>query len=80
MEDQTWRTAGDRSDSEAQSRKCAECHRDIGVGEDVVTLERVVMGPRGPVPIDDMRFFHISHCLAAYVCSTESENLPKRIP
>ena len=73
-------TRGDPSNPEKNSRRCAECHRNIEIGEDAVTVERVVMGPRGPVPIDDMRFFHISRCLAEYVCSTESENLPKRIP
>ena len=83
MEHQTkdWSTHRDgQSDPEKEFRRCAECGRDIEIGEDAMTLERVVMGPRGPVPIDDMRFFHISRCLAEYVCNTEGENLPRRIP
>ena len=60
--------------------KCAECHRKISIGEDAIALERIVIGPRGPVSIDDMKFFHISRCLADYICSTEGENLPSRIP
>ena len=61
-------------------RECAECGIEIPLGEDAIALERIVMGPRGPVPIDDMKFFHIARCLAEYVCSTEGEKLPRRVP
>ena len=71
---------GDPEDSEGGGRRCSECDRLIPMGEDALTLERVVMGPRGPVPLDDVRFFHLDHCFAEYVCSTETEELPKRIP
>lgn len=75
------RTARDGHDEEDQAaRKCAECHREITIGEDAIALERIVMGPRGPVPIDDMKFFHIARCLADYICSTEGEKVPSRIP
>ena len=66
--------------SEDESRRCAECHREISIGEDAIALERIVMGPRGPVPIDDMKFFHVSRCLADYFCNSDGEKLPARIP
>ena len=84
MENKTseWVRPGDdaKRSMEQASRKCAECHREITIGEDAIALERIVMGPRGPVPIDDMKFFHISRCLADYVCSTEGGLVPSRIP
>lgn len=83
MENQTrsWSVRRSEPDtSDDTSRKCAECHRDISIGEDAIALERIVMGPRGPVPIDDMKFFHLARCLADYVCSTEAERMPSRIP
>ena len=61
-------------------RECAECGRLIPMGEDAIALERIVIGPRGPVPIDDMKFFHLARCLADYVCSTDAERMPSRVP
>ena len=69
-----------QSREERSGRKCAECGRVIPMGDDAISLERIVIGPRGPVPIGDMKFLHISRCLADYVCSTEGEHLPSRIP
>ena len=80
-ETRTWPVRGSGPDtSENESRRCAECHREITIGEDAIALERIVMGPRGPVPIDEMKFFHIARCLAEYLCSTEAEKVPSRIP
>ena len=72
--------ASGRSLEDQPGRECAECGRLIPMGEDAIALERIVMGPRGPVPIEDMKFFHLAKCLADYVCDTEGEKLPTRIP
>ena len=69
-----------QSREERPGRKCAECGRVIPMGEDAITLERIVIGPRGPIPIDDMKFFHLARCLADYVCDTDTERIPSRIP
>ena len=84
MENETskWvRTGGVGTNAEQPaSRKCGECGREIPIGEDAIALERIVMGPRGPIPIDEIKFFHLSRCLADYICSTEGERVPSRIP
>ena len=83
MTEQDWNRLGrngDPEDSPEGGRKCSECRRLIPIGEDALTVERVVMGPRGPVPLDDVRFLHVDRCFAEYVCSTESEKLPRRVP
>ena len=50
------------------------------MGEEAITLERVVIGPRGPIPLDEILFFHTHECLEEYVCNSSSDDLPRRIP
>lgn len=67
---------------DAKERRCAnvKCGREIYTGDDVLTLQRAVIGLMRPVPLDEMKFFHSDECLQEYVCNSEGPRLPKRIP
>ncbi len=60
--------------------RCSECRREFRMGDDAISLERVVIGPRGPIPIGELRLFHLSRCLEKYVCGSDDREMPKRIP
>lgn len=38
-------------DEDAAPNRCAACHKRIRLGDDVLTIERAVLGPRGVVPL-----------------------------
>ena len=61
-------------------KQCEECGGDIGLGEDALALERVVIGPRFPIAVGDTQFFHVSGCIEGYFCKGQGERLPRRIP
>lgn len=60
--------------------RCSECRRELSMGDDALSLEQVVIGPRGPIPIGEMRLLHIRRCLEDYVCKSDDGEAPKRIP
>jgi hypothetical protein len=53
---------------------CSTCHREIQHGEDVLALERGVIGPRGYIPLDEPQYFCSEHCL--YRPDEEDDRLP----
>lgn len=50
------------------------------MGDDVLVLYRAVLGPTMPVPLEEKRLLHVDECLQEYVCNSDGEKLPKRIP
>ena len=65
---------------EHPKHRCSECRRELSMGDDALSLEQVVIGPRGPIPIGEMRLLHIRRCLEDYVCRSDDREAPKRIP
>ena len=39
------------NETKKELRKCAGCRVELEYGKDVLALERVVIGPRGPIPV-----------------------------
>ena len=61
---------------------CANCRRSLDQGVDVVGIRDGVIGPRGFVPLEDMRFLCGDECIEAYFCegARDRVQLPRRIP
>ncbi len=59
---------------------CAACQRKLDLGAEAVTLEYVVIGPRGLVPLREAKVFCDEDCLQRYVTDEEPEHLKRRIP
>lgn len=65
-----------------KATKCANltCERTLQMGDDALMLQRVVIGVQRPVPLEAPRLFHSNECFEEYVCNSDTEKLPKRIP
>ena len=61
-------------------KQCIECQRELDFGVEAVTLEYVVIGPRGVVPLRETKFFCDEDCLQRFLSDVESEQRPRRIP
>ena len=59
---------------------CAECRREIVLGEDMLTVQFTVLGARGPVPLDKALFFCDEKCLERYFSDEPVMKMPRRIP
>ena len=69
-------------DQDSDVIRCANCHRAIELGRDMITVEEAVMGPRGPVPLQEIKCFCGEQCVGSHF-SDEGEvvgRLPRRIP
>ena len=63
--------------------KCDQCRKKVEYGRDVITVERGVIGPRGPIPLDEKACFCSEECVANYFDREPRGNLPvlpPRIP
>ena len=63
--------------------RCAECHREIDLGHDLITAEKGVTGPRGVVPLGKVNVFCSEECISKYFNGQPSDDLPevpRRIP
>lgn len=70
-----------RMEKEDTKRKqCVECQHELNLGVEAVTLEYVVIGPRGQVPLRETKIFCDEDCLQRFLSNEESEHLPRRIP
>ena len=65
---------------ESEPPQCTECHRDLDLGVDAITVDHGVIGPRGFVPLGEKKFFCDEDCLRRHVGGSEVEHLPRRIP
>ena len=67
---------------ENKSSTCEHCRRTLDQGVDVLALQEGVIGPRGFVPLEDMRFLCSEECREAYFCEPAEERvkLSRRIP
>ena len=61
-------------------KTCCHCRRELSMGDDVLVLYRAVLGPTMPVPLEEKLLFHVDECLQEYVCNSNGQKLPKRIP
>ncbi len=59
------------------SLRCSECHREIDLGHDIITVEKAVSGPRGIVPLGDVATFCSEQCVSAYFDGTPASDLPE---
>ena len=56
---------------------CTNCSRVIRLGEDTITAERGVIGPRGNVPLDRPLTFCSDDCVSSFFNGTPAEDLPE---
>ena len=73
----------DRNNKEKNKKKCANvsCGLEIHTGDDVLILQRVVIGLLRPIPLEETPlFFHDDECLKEFFCNSTDEKLPRRIP
>jgi len=59
---------------------CRHCRGKLSMGDDVLVLYRAVLGPTMAVPLETKRLFHCDGCFQEYICNSDGEKLPKRIP
>ena len=66
----------------AETTVCEQCRRELALAADVLTVEQGVIGPRGVVPLNDVRFFCCEECLSAYFGSNNKDipKMPRRVP
>ncbi len=72
-------------DTKPASKKlrCEHCNRNIDFGEDLITTEKAVSGPRGIVPLGEIRLFCSEKCVSDFFNGTPADDLPevpRRIP
>ena len=67
-------------EEDIEIKKCENCGKQIFTGDDVLLLQRVVMGIMRPIPLEAARLFHSEDCFHEYVCNDNGEKLPNRIP
>ena len=60
--------------------QCVQCQRGLNFGVEVISLEYVVIGPRGLVRLEETKLFCDEDCLQRFLSDEESEHLPRRIP
>lgn len=65
---------------EVRAMNCTNCRRELTQGNDVVTLQSGVIGPRGFICLEEQKYFCDDECLEAYICDSETEKRPRRIP
>ena len=65
---------------EQKMRTCKECRKELYIGDEVKISFNAVLGITRPIPLEEMEYFHNSDCFIRYVCNSNGESLPKRIP
>ena len=70
------------NNDEDERLKCTECHRQLDLGKELLTLEEAMVGPRGVVPLADPKVFCSAKCLRQYVNGNEHDpqELQRRVP
>ncbi len=73
---------GDQNQQEHETRQCAACQRELRMGDDCLTIQQGVLGPRGLVPLGDKTFLCDHVCAERHFDSSgpPTEKLPRRIP
>ncbi len=59
---------------------CETCARPLRLGSDAISVQRCVIGPRGIVPIEDLRLFCDDECLHDRAAEDEPSPRSRRIP
>ena len=67
-------------EKEKYERKCAECGRNLNVGDDVIVSYKAVLGITQAIPLEEKDYFHSANCFVNYICTSNDEKAPKRIP
>jgi len=65
---------------EQLSSACTQCRRQLGLGEDIISVQFTVLGARGPVPLDQPLLFCDEECLLRHFSDEPPLKLPRRIP
>ena len=72
-----------RNDQSKKPLNCNSCQRAIDFGHDLITAEKGVSGPRGIVPLGEIKVFCSEQCVSNYFNGILSDDLPeilRRIP
>ena len=68
------------NNDDEQQKKCAQCRCKLAYGEEVISVQEAVIGPRGLVPLDEPLLFCSEDCLSEHLGGGEVTSLPRRIP
>ncbi len=73
---------GDQDEGEVETRRCAACQRELRMGDDCLSTQQGVIGPRGFVLLGDKTYLCDHVCAECNFCSNSApaEKLPRRIP
>ncbi|MCC6678623.1 MAG: hypothetical protein IT436_15930 [Phycisphaerales bacterium] len=66
-------------DDDTTPLRCAACGRRLDLGVDAVSVERCVIGPRGPVPLETPRLYCGDECLRGEK-QDKAVRMKRRIP
>lgn len=69
-------------DLDESTTRCAQCGRELMLGDDCLVIEKAVQGPRGLVPLNELEFFCCESCVSLFYRSDDEavEELKARIP
>ena len=70
-------------ENEEQPRlRCQQCRREIALGEDLITVEKGVLGPRGVVPLGNVLIFCSEKHVREYFANGNDDvnSIPPRLP
>ena len=72
-----------KPEQETRQTRCDNCRKQIDFGNDLITTEKCVYGPRGIVPLGEIKKFCSDKCVKAWFSDDPAEGLPEvrfRIP
>lgn len=67
-------------DSNPYLCKNRACRRVINTGDEVLMLQRVVIGVARPVALEEATYLHADRCFEEYINRNYEVKLPRRIP
>ena len=70
----------DEDTPDKRSSSCAQCRRELALGEDILVVQFSVLGARGPVPLDEPLLFCDESCVKRYFSDEPVQKMPRRIP
>lgn len=56
-----------------ETLECRNCGRELRLGDEVVTVQEGVLGPRGVVPLGEADVFCGQECLDEHIVAREAE-------
>lgn len=71
-----------RMDEKYKNKQCENCHKELELGFEFIATEKSVVGPRGVVPLGDLKFFCDEKCVNTFFgdCLADDFEFSERAP